>query len=115
MAQLIRKLKCKFTAADDYKPEYISRDKWMPVVGIESRRKEIKKEGRQPQVIEEFFYLIIDDQGKLRTIAAFNCNTMIDDTTEINPAKLMTAIENVIIIGKVLSEKIAKFPDKENR
>lgn len=114
MAQLIKKIKCKFVAADEYKPDEISRDRWMPVIGIESRKKEFKRDDKPSVFGEEFFFLVIDDKGKLRTIASFNCQTMIDDNAEINPGQLMRLLENIAIIGKVLSEKIAGFPDKTN-
>jgi hypothetical protein len=112
MIHMMRKLKCKFTGADDFLPEGIPRDKFLPVLGIESRKRihvdtREGKQGKQKEV-EDIFYLVTDDKGKLISIASFNCATMIDEKAEIDFNATMQMMNNITIIGKILSEKMAK-------
>jgi hypothetical protein len=107
-----RKIKCKFTGADDFLPEGIPRDKFLPVLGIETRKRvhvdnRPGKEGIKKEV-EDIFYLVTDDKGKMISIASFNCSTMIDEKAEIDFSAAMQMMNNITIIGKILSEKMAK-------
>lgn len=108
-----RKLKCKFTGSDDFLPEDIPRDKFIPVIGYEYRRKEREHNGKS-FVQEDVYYIVINNKGKLTTIASFNCSTMIDDQAEINANQLMQLLNNITIMGKVMSEKMAKTGDKNS-
>jgi len=108
-----RKLRCKFTGSDDFLPEDIPRDKFLPVIGYEYRRKERQFEGKTIQQ-EDLYYIVIDNKGKLKTIASFNCSTMIDDQSEINGSQLMQLLNNITIMGKVISEKMAKTGDQNS-
>lgn len=107
-----RKIKCKFTGADDFLPEGIPRDKFIPVIGIEVRKRvhidnRPGKEGAKKEV-EDIYYIVTDDKGKITSIASFNCSTMIDEKAEIDFSAAMQMMNNITIIGKILSEKMAK-------
>lgn len=108
---LQRKLKCKYTGSDDYLPPDVPREKFMPVVGFEYRKRKISGVGENHNTtkeIEDLYFLVINSKGKITTIASFNCNTMIDENAEINAGSLMQLLNNITIMGKVLSEKVAK-------
>jgi hypothetical protein len=107
-----RKIKAKFTGSEDYQPEGIPREKWLPVLGVEVRRREKEYEGKTT-VVEDIYYLVANDKAKIVTIASFNCSTMIDEAAEINYGQLMQSLQNISIMGKVISEKLAKYPDKK--
>lgn len=109
---LQRKLKCKFTGSDDYLPEGIPRDKFIPVIGFEYRRREQNKDGKS-FTVEDVYFQVINDKGKLISIASFNCSTMIDEAAEINGGQLVQLLNNISIMGKLISEKMAKNTDKE--
>lgn len=109
---LQRKLKCKFTGSDDYLPEFIPRDSFIPVIGFEYRKREVLKENKN-FFIEDLYYQVINSKGKIISIASFNCNTMIDEQAEINSGTLMQLLNNISLIGRVLSEQVAKT-DKNN-
>ncbi len=106
MIHMMRKLKCKYTGPDDYLPEGVPRDKFIPVLGYEVRRREQRKEDKTV-IVEDVYYMVTNDKGKLVSIASFNCSTMIDERAEIDLSAAVKLLENVTMIGKVLSEKMA--------
>lgn len=110
---LQRKLKCKFTGSDDYLPEDIPREKFMPIVGYEYRKREVRKDDKSFSV-EDLYYQVINSKGKIISLASFNCNTMIDENAEINAGTLMQLLNNISLIGKVLSEQFAKTDKNTN-
>lgn len=113
MVHIMRKIKCKFVGSEDYQPEGIPRDKWFPVIGYEIRRREKEFQGKK-ETVEDVYYLVTNDKGKMVTIASFNCSTMIDEQAEIEGGKIASLLNNIMLMGKVISEKLAKFPDKES-
>lgn len=113
MIHLQRKIKCKFTGSEDFQPEGIPRDKWLPVIGYEARRREKDFQGKK-ETVEDVYYLVTNDKGKLVTIASFNCSTMIDEAAEINSGELMRLMTNISTMGKIISEKMATFPDRKD-
>lgn len=110
MIHLIRAIKAKYTGPDDFLPENVSRDKWMPVIGYEARhvRKMIKEVERD---VEELFFKVIDNTGKLVQVAAFNCSVMVDDNATLDSNRIVVLLGNVVSLVKALSEKMAKYPD----
>lgn len=102
-----RKLKCKFTGSDDFLPEGVPRDKFMPVIAYEYQRREKEFEGKA-RIQEDLFYIVLNNKGKPTRIASFNCATMIDENAEINAGQLMQLLNNITIMGKVISENMAK-------
>jgi hypothetical protein len=112
MVHIMRKIKCKFTGSEDYQPEGIPRDRWFPVIGYEVRAREKDFQGKKERV-EDIYYLVTNDKGKMVTIASFNCTTMIDESAEIEGGKLLSMLQNISIMGKVISEKLATFPDRK--
>lgn len=113
MIHLMRKIKCKFTGSEEYQPEGVKRDQWFPVIGYEARKRE-KTIGDKTQWVEDIFYLITNEKGKIVTIASFNCQTMIDEKAEIDLKAALDLLRNVTIIGKVLSEKISAVTTEDN-
>ena len=108
MAMMLqRKIKCKFIGSSEYQPEGIPNDKFIPVIGYEYRKREQNKDGKIIWV-EDMYFLVVTAKGKLTPLASFNCATMIDEQAEINGGTLAQLLNNITIIGKVLSEKITK-------
>lgn len=111
MVHMMRKLKCKFTGSEDFQPEGIPRDKWLPVLGYETRNR-VKRFENKEENVTDIYYLVMNDKGRLTTIASFNCSTMIDEAAELEGGKLLSMLNNISLMGKVISEKMAKFPDR---
>lgn len=83
MVWMQRKLKCKVTTTDSrYRPEGIP-ERFIPVLGIETRRREKTFEGKIT-IVEDVYYLVVTNNGKLIPIASFNCVTMIDGQCDIS-------------------------------
>lgn len=113
MIYLQRKLKMKFIGADDYLPEGVPRGKWIPVIGFEVRRREQQKQNEQgTKIVEDIYYVITNDKGKVVSVASFNCSTMIDENAEWNTSQAMQLISNLTVLAKVLSEKLSKTDSK---
>jgi len=113
MVHMQRKVKCKFIGSEEYQPEGIPREKWLPVLGVEVRKRE-KEFNNKKEIVEDIYYLVANDKAKMVTIASFNCSTMIDDAAEINYGQLMATLNNISIMGKVISEKMANFPNQKS-
>lgn len=111
MVHMMRKIKCKFTGSEDFQPEGIGRDKWFPVIGYETRQRQ-KTFDNKTETVTDIYYLVTNDKGRLVTVASFNCSTMIDEAAEIPGGELMRMLNNISLMGKVISEKMAKFPDR---
>lgn len=112
MIMLQRKIKCKFTGSEDYQPEGIPRDRWLPVIGWETRKREKEYQGTK-QWVEDIFYHVTNEKGKLVCIASFNCSTMIDEKAEVDLNLAIELLKNSTVIGKAICEKMATFPDRK--
>ena len=82
MIVMQRPLMAKYSGPDEYIPEGIPRDKFLPVVGVKTRTEERMVKDK-PKKIEDIFYLIINDKGKLTEVSSFNCTTEINRKLEI--------------------------------
>lgn len=106
MVHLIRKLKCKYAGPKEYLPEGIPEDKFISVLGYETRRREQQKNDKTI-IVEDIFFLVTNNNGKMVSIASFNCITMIDEKAEMDVHSAMELLRNISIMGKVLCEKMA--------
>jgi|WetSurMetagenome_2_1015567.scaffolds.fasta_scaffold15199_9 hypothetical protein len=111
MIHLQRKLKMKYTGSDDYLPEGVPRDKFIPVIGYEIRKTEKNVKGEN-KTFEDIYYIVINDNGKLSKVAEFNCVTMIDEQAEISGERLTQGVQNLMSIIKVMGEKHAQNNSK---
>lgn len=113
MVHLQRKIKARFAGSVDYLPEGIPTDKFIPVIGYEVRRREYKKNpDDKPEIKEDIYYLVTNNNGKIIPIASFNMVTMIDEKAEIDMKTAVDLLRNVTLIGKRLCELInEKSPD----
>lgn len=120
MIMLQRKIRCKYTGNDNYMPKdskgnpLLSRERWIPVIGYEIRRREKIYDGKI-RVVEDIYLVVINDNQKVETIASFNCHVLIDDQAEWNFSKLTDMLNNISVMIKVLSERFwnAKEPKKQ--
>lgn len=83
MIMLQRKLKCKFIGEQKYLPDNFPPNQFVPVVGYEIRKRNIQRQGSDEVLtVEDVYYQVIDNKGKLIPVASFNMQTMIDDGDE---------------------------------
>jgi len=115
MIMLARKIRIKFIGDDNYLPENISRDNWIPVIGWEVRRRShfIPANGKE-KIMEDVFFHCIGNNGKMQVIASFNCMVRIDESAEINFKQATDLLANVVTMGKILCEKLAAQSEKIN-
>lgn len=73
---LTKQLELKFIGPDQYLKEGITRNRIYPVVGYETRKREKTFEGRTVWT-DDPYLLIITDNKKLVSLAAFNCDVQI--------------------------------------
>lgn len=106
MIYLQRKLKCKYVGSNDFQPEGIPANKWMIVIGYETIRRE-KRFGEKTETVDDLYFFVVNDKGKISKIAQFNCQVMIDEASELNTAQLTMLLNNILTIGKNLSETMA--------
>jgi len=104
MIHMIHPIQCKYTGDDKYMRDGIERKKWYTVVGYEARNVEKEFEGKK-KWIDELFYLVINDQGKMVVIASFNCSVRIDQQSEIPGTQIAGLMSNLLSLVKVWSEK----------
>jgi len=111
MIHLQRKVKMKYTGSDEYLPQGVPREKFIPVIGYESRKVEKTYEGKQ-KTSEEIFYFVLNDNGKMTRIAEFNCVTMIDEQAELNVDRAVQMAQNLTTSVKLITETYAKSREK---
>ena len=104
MIHMMRKIKMEYTGDEKYLPDAVQRKKWYSIVGYEARKTEKHFESKKKWV-EEIFYFIIADNGKMTLIASFNCNTKIDEQAEIPGGQITGLMNNILSLLKVWSEK----------
>lgn len=112
MVWMQRKLKCKVINSD-YRPEGIPENKFIPVLGIETRRREKEFEGKKT-IVEDVYFLVVTDRGKLITVGSFNCATMLDEESELKTNKAIELLSNTTIMWKVLNEKLQKISSESS-
>lgn len=113
MVMLQRKIRFKYTAGDDYKPEEIGRDKHYPVIGYEIRKSVKTFEGKERNV-EDIFYVVLNDKSRPVVIASWNGETIIDQAAEGNFDSLLEQVKKVIMIFGVINERLAKITALES-
>lgn len=101
MVHLLRNIKCMYNGTAEFKPEGIPDNSWMPVVGYETRRRNATKPNSGEQIVVEDTYLkVINNNGKLTDIAAFNCKVTIDNK------------ENALVsLATSIGQLLAKFEE----
>lgn len=107
MIVIQRKLKAKYTGEDQYKQDGIDRDKWMNVIGIESRKRLKKYEGKEKWV-DDLFLVVINNNSKACIISAMNMDIRIDDGAELQGGQATQLMQNILTLLKVMSEKMGK-------
>ena len=105
MKYLQRKLRARFSGDDSYRPKNFSSTNFIPVVGFETRQKTIMQNGEEKRV-EELYLIIIDDNGKLISVMAYNFRVMIDET-ETNIGKTSDLLNNATILLKGISDRLS--------
>lgn len=105
MIVLQRPLMAKYSGPDEYIPEGITRDKFLPVVGVKTRTEERMVKDK-PKKIEDIFYLVINDKGKLLEVSAFNCTTEINRKLELNTDQLLNALGAIASNTGIMTEFI---------
>lgn len=110
MVWMQRKIKCK-VINDEYRPEGIPSDRFIPVLGIETRKREKEYQGKKMWV-EDVYYLVVDNRGKLLSVASFNCSTMVDEEAELKTNRAIDLLNNTMTMWKVASEKLQEISSK---
>jgi hypothetical protein len=105
MIQIQRQLMAKYSGPDDYIPEGISRDKFIPVVGVKTRIEE-RMVRDKPKKIEDIFLLIINDKGHIVEVSAFNCTVEINRKAEFNPDQITQILGTIqTLIGTIADQQ----------
>lgn len=78
--KIVRKLKCRFSGDKKYLPDGIPENKWIPVIGYEIRERHQASRNNANRIVNDIFYLVLDDKGKIIPLASFNCQTIVDDS-----------------------------------
>ena len=112
MIMIQRKIRFKYTAGDDYKPEDIGRDKHYLVIGYEIRRSVKKFDGGE-KTVEDIFYAVLNDKSKPVIIASWNGETIIDQTAEGNFDSFLEYLKKIVMIFGVINERLAKITTSE--
>jgi hypothetical protein len=77
-----RRIKCKYVGEKKFAPESITPNVWMPVIGFYGKLKKIKNDHASGSIENEkmyIYYYVIGNDGKLLSVASWNCNTMLDE------------------------------------
>lgn len=107
MIYIQRKLKCKYTGDEKYRQEGIERDKWMPVVGFESRKRNVTYEGKT-KVVDDLYYVVISAKSEVLIVSSINCIARIDEGAELQGGQAVGLMNNILSVLKVISEGYAK-------
>lgn len=115
MIHMMRKVRCKYTGSDEYQPEGIDRKVTYPVIAYEIRRREKPGfEDKPAKVVEEIFFIVLNSNAVLTTVASFNCKVYIDENAEFPGGQAIQLMNNILTMGKVLSEKLAAHDNGSN-
>ena len=106
-----RKLRFKFTAGDDYKPEHISREKHYQIIGYEIR-KSVKVFDGKERTVEDIYFVVLNDVSRPVVLASWNGETIVDQSAECNFDLILEFIKKTIITLGVINERLAKIPIK---
>jgi hypothetical protein len=97
---LQRKLRAKFVGLPEYLPKGMPEEKFIPVVGFSSQWLLKHYDGKERRE-EELTLIMIGDNQKLVSCAAFNCKVILDE----KEAETIQVLERATILLKVLAER----------
>ncbi len=106
MIVLQRPLLAKYSGPDEYMPEEMKRDKFLPVVGVKTRLNERVVNGQEKK-IEDIYYLLINDKGKLIEVSSFNCTTEINRKLEFNPEQVVQILGAISTVLGTIADQYA--------
>lgn len=114
MVHLQRKIKCKWCGEEKYLPKDVPTDNWLPVIGYETRRRNARNpESGESIVVEDTYFKVINNNGKLVDIAAFNCKVTVD-SEENATVSIAAAIGQIMaIIGEICPDGFLKVATHE--
>ena len=103
---LQRKLRACYAGDEKYRPEQMPKEKYLPVIGWDTKRR-LKNNGQKAEYVDEPYFVIIGNNGRPIEVVMFNCKVMIDDRSEVDMVALSQMARNITIIGKAICEKIS--------
>lgn len=109
---IMRKLKVKYVGSSAYRPKTWVGDNYVPVVGFTSFTLSKKYPDGNERDEYQINYLILDCDGKIIPVAAFNCHAIVDEQAENEAGKLSEALHNSTVILKTLSQWVKVDKDK---
>lgn len=78
---LQRKIRAMYSGKEEYRPESMPVNKYVPVIGFTTHKRKIMKNGFE-QLIDQPFLLCIGNDGHVIEIVMFNLKVMIDEKKE---------------------------------
>lgn len=113
MIYLQRKIRVQYCGDEQYRPEQMPADKFLPVIGWKTEKRTVNQKGENIVVDQEFF-IVVGNNGIPLKVVAFNCKVIIDDKAEIDMVTLAQLLRNITMIGKTLCEKITGIHTPED-
>ena len=101
-----RKLRATYAGDEKFRPEQMPKEKWLPVIGFTTKKKQKVEANGKQEVYEEPYLLVIGNNGIMIQVIAFNCKVMIDEKGEVDMVALSQTARNITLIGKALCDKI---------
>lgn len=108
MMMLQRKLLVVYNADTKYLPEGMTEKKTYAVIGYMIKIVKDKDKDRH-----DLYYVIIGNENRTVIVSSWNVRTYIDTAGEPNFDRISELMRNLTLLGKVLCEKMAKFPDAD--
>lgn len=103
-----KNLKVKFVGGEDYRPRNVPYKRFIRAVGFETRMTKKTFDGVE-KTTDELYFLVINDEGYVVPVAAFNCVAIIDDSVENDILRqLAETLAKSVMLLKTLSDLIAK-------
>lgn len=110
---LQRKIRVQYAGEEKFRPEQMPEKKWLPVIGFTSKKRQKCDSSGKQEVYEEPYFVIIGNNGIALQVIAFNCKVMIDEKAEIDTYTITQIARNLLVMGKVLCEKLTGIPAAE--
>lgn len=110
---LQRKIRVQYAGEEKFRPEQMPEKKWLPVIGFTSKKRQKCDSSGKQEVYEEPYFVIIGNNGIALQVIAFNCKVMIDEKAEIDTYTITQIARNLLVMGKVLCEKLTRIPAAE--